>query len=55
MIRLMTSWYSRTYETFLCHALKAHGGVDVQLHTFLISALDGVEWSASRPGHFTPR
>jgi len=27
--------------------------VDVYLHAFLISALDGGEWSASRPGSFT--
>jgi hypothetical protein len=36
------------------HAMKAHGGVDVHLHTFLTSTLDGFEWSASRPGHCTP-
>jgi len=30
-------------------------GVDVQLHTFTISVLDGGEWSASCPGQFTPR
>jgi hypothetical protein len=30
-------------------------GVEVQLHTFLISALDGGEWSVSHPGRFTPR
>jgi hypothetical protein len=29
--------------------------VDVQLHAFLTSALDGGEWSASRPGRFTHR
>jgi hypothetical protein len=29
--------------------------VEVWLHTFLTSALDGGEWSASRPGRFTPR
>jgi hypothetical protein len=28
--------------------------VDIQLHTFLTSVLDGDEWSASRPGRFTP-
>jgi hypothetical protein len=28
--------------------------VDVQIHIFLISALVGGEWSASRPGRFTP-
>jgi hypothetical protein len=29
--------------------------VDVELQVFLSSALDGGEWSASRPGRFTPR
>jgi len=29
-------------------------GVDVQLHSFLTSALDGVEWSNSGPRCFTP-
>jgi hypothetical protein len=28
--------------------------MEVQPHTFLISALDGGEWSASRPGRLTP-
>jgi hypothetical protein len=27
----------------------------VQIHIFLISALDGGEWSASHPAPFTPR
>jgi hypothetical protein len=30
------------------------GGVDVQIHIFLTSALVGDEWSASRSGRFTP-
>jgi len=34
--------------------MKTYGGVEIQLHAFLTSALDGGEWSASRPGHFTP-
>jgi hypothetical protein len=29
--------------------------MEIQLHAFLTSALDGVEWIASRPGRFTPR
>jgi hypothetical protein len=37
------------------HTMKAYGGVKVQLHTFFDLALDGDEWSASRPGHFTLR
>jgi hypothetical protein len=35
--------------------MKTYGGVDVQIHIFLTSALDGGEWSASHPGRFTPR
>jgi hypothetical protein len=34
--------------------MKAYGGVEVELHIFLTSTLDGDEWSASRPGSFTP-
>jgi hypothetical protein len=34
--------------------MKAYGGVDVQTRVFLTSALLGGEWSASRPGRFTP-
>jgi hypothetical protein len=33
--------------------MKAYGGVDVQIHIFLTSALAGGEWSASRLGRFT--
>jgi hypothetical protein len=35
--------------------MKAHWGVDVQLHELFTSALNGGEWSASRTGRFTPR
>jgi hypothetical protein len=34
--------------------MKTYGGVDVQIHVFLTSALIGDEWSALRPGRFTP-
>jgi hypothetical protein len=34
--------------------MKMYGGVDVQIHDFLTSALVGGEWSDSRPGRFTP-
>jgi len=34
--------------------MKTYGGVELQLHAFLNFALDGGEWSASRPGRFTP-
>jgi len=42
---------------FLClnWAPRRAGGVEVSLHAFLTSALDGDEWSASRPCRFTPR
>jgi hypothetical protein len=34
--------------------MKAYGGVDVYTHVFFTSALVGGEYSASRPGRFTP-
>jgi hypothetical protein len=34
--------------------MKTYGAVDVYIHIFLISALAGGEWLASRPGRFTP-
>jgi hypothetical protein len=33
--------------------MKAYGGVDVQIHIFLTSAIVAGEWSASRPCRFT--
>jgi hypothetical protein len=36
------------------HAKMMAGGVEVQIHVFLTSALNGREWSVSRPGNFTP-
>jgi hypothetical protein len=33
--------------------MKIYEGVEVQLHSFLNSALDGGNWSASRPGRYT--
>jgi hypothetical protein len=36
-------------------AMKMYWGIEVYLHAFLISALDGGKLSASRPGRFTPR
>ena len=36
------------------HAMKHVGGAEVQLHSFVTSALDKGEWSNSRPDRFTP-
>jgi uncharacterized membrane protein YqiK len=38
----------------LVHAMKACRGVELQLYSFLTLALNGIEWSATRPGRFTP-
>jgi hypothetical protein len=37
------------------NAMKTYWGVEGLLQAFLASALVGGEWSASRPGRFTPR
>jgi hypothetical protein len=34
--------------------MKAYGGVDMQTHVSLTSALPAGEWSVSCPGRFTP-
>jgi hypothetical protein len=34
--------------------MQTYGELDVLLHAFSTSTLEGDEWSASRPGHFTP-
>jgi hypothetical protein len=34
--------------------MKTYGEVEVYIRAFLTSALVGGEWSASRPGSFTP-
>jgi len=33
--------------------MKTYGGVEKQLRTFLTSALNAGDWSATRPGRFT--
>jgi hypothetical protein len=35
--------------------MKTYGGVEVQLHALVTSAMDGDERLASHPGRFTPR
>jgi hypothetical protein len=34
--------------------MEAYEGMEVWLHAFLISILEGGEWSVSRSGRFTP-
>jgi hypothetical protein len=34
--------------------MSVHKGVEVQVYVFLASALDGGEWSASRPSNLNP-
>jgi len=36
------------------HAMNKCGGLEVYLHAFLSSALDGSEWPVSRPDLSTP-
>jgi hypothetical protein len=56
---LATPWCikSKRVKLFLClteyHAVKTYGGGEVYLHTLLTCALEVIEWSPSRPGHFT--
>jgi hypothetical protein len=37
------------------YAMKTYGGVGIQIHVFLTSALIQGEWSASRPGPHYPQ
>jgi hypothetical protein len=37
------------------HVIKTYGGVEIELHALLTSALDGGEWSAPHPHHYTRR
>jgi hypothetical protein len=36
------------------YAIKAYGGLEVEISLILISALEGYVWSASLPGSFNP-
>jgi hypothetical protein len=51
----MTGGTTRYDSTCNVHAMKAYWGVEVQLHSFLTSALGGGVWLTSRPGRFTPQ
>jgi hypothetical protein len=39
---------------FKHYIMKAYGGMDIQIHIFLTSALVGGEWSVSRPAALSP-
>jgi hypothetical protein len=47
-------WFKCSNGDTKHHAMKTYEEMEVYLHAFLTSALDGCEWSASRPGRFTP-
>jgi hypothetical protein len=50
MVKKVNLW-----RFFINHyAMRSCGGIVVQLHTFLFSALAGIEWSAWRFDLFTP-
>jgi hypothetical protein len=49
-IRLKNVKANFSLSTLLRH-IRA---VELQLHLFLTSSLDGGEWLTSQPGHFTP-
>jgi hypothetical protein len=53
-----SKFYQKKVKLFLCsikhYAMKVYGGVDVQINVFFSSAVAGGDWSASRPGRFTP-
>jgi hypothetical protein len=48
LVKLKSSLSLTKYQ-----AIKTYEEVEVKLHAFLTSALDGSEWLASRPGRFT--
>jgi hypothetical protein len=57
-VKYIAQSHSCSVKLFLCltenHAMKVYWGVEVELHAFLTSTLDGSEWLASRPAHSTP-
>jgi hypothetical protein len=53
-VQLSTTPRSRILCLAKHRAMKKHGVVEVKLHTYLISALDGGQLSYLRPGRFPP-
>ena len=58
----LAEWNCLVYQLFCSNELHLSvstpwihvGGIEVQLHSILISALRRDEWLTSHPGHFTP-
>jgi hypothetical protein len=51
----MYTWPSSPCAGLCKHyAMETYGGVDIETDVFLTLAVFGGEWSASRPGRFTP-
>jgi hypothetical protein len=57
ILRVSSIRLRQRIKLFLCltkhYAMETYGGVDVQIHKFLTSELDGSDWSVSRPVRFT--
>jgi hypothetical protein len=51
---LHKGYIGKAVPVFNHYATKTYGGVDVQAHVFVTSALVGSEWSASSPARSTP-
>jgi hypothetical protein len=48
------TYYDTETKPIMPYTMKTYAGVDAEIRVFFISALVGGEWSASRPGRFTP-
>jgi len=53
-LTVMQGWNLKKAELSLSTAWRHTGGVEVQLHSFLTSALDGGEWTTTRPDRCIP-
>jgi hypothetical protein len=51
--KMLTHGLHMYHSAIHVHDMYAHAGVEVELHTFLTSALRVVEWSDSQPVRFT--
>jgi hypothetical protein len=51
-VKKLSNKYKRS-EDFHVRAMKIHGIVEIELHSFLIPVIDGDEMLTSRPSRFT--